>query len=123
MRHRAGNWRPCQQVWAKEKDLCLLILSNKHNLSQNNVGIRVISEEFWPEYKIHTLHLPCPFPPPPLAADSERSCVERVIFLEKVGVPRNRDTDVENKRTPRGEGKGGMNWDIGIDIYTLICIK
>ena len=20
-------------------------------------------------------------------------------------------------------GRGGMNWEIGIDIYTLICIK
>ena len=29
--------------------------------------------------------------------------------------------------TPRGESGGGrvggMNWEIGIDIYTLICIK
>ena len=33
--------------------------------------------------------------------------------------------------TPRGKrrvgvsggGGGGMNWEIGIDIYTLICIK
>ena len=23
----------------------------------------------------------------------------------------------------RGGGGGGMNWDIGIDMYTLICIK
>ena len=22
-----------------------------------------------------------------------------------------------------GVGGGGMNWEIGIDIYTLICIK
>ena len=22
-----------------------------------------------------------------------------------------------------GSGSGGMNWEIGIDIYTLICIK
>ena len=22
-----------------------------------------------------------------------------------------------------GGGSGGMNWEIGIDIYTLICIK
>ena len=41
---------------------------------------------------------------------------------------RNRDTDVESKRidTKRGKwgsGGGGMNWEIGIDIYTLICIK
>ena len=43
---------------------------------------------------------------------------------------RNRDTDVENKRmdtkwgeTGGSDGGGGMNWEIGIDIYTLICIK
>ena len=24
---------------------------------------------------------------------------------------------------PSGEEKGGMNWEIGIDIYTLLCIK
>ena len=23
----------------------------------------------------------------------------------------------------RGVGGGGMNWEIGIDMYTLICIK
>ena len=23
----------------------------------------------------------------------------------------------------RGGGGGGMNWEIGVDIYTLICIK
>ena len=41
-----------------------------------------------------------------------------------------RDTDVENFWTPSGAsgggvggGAGGMNWEIGIDIYTLICIK
>ena len=38
-------------------------------------------------------------------------------------------TDVENKRMDtKGEkwqgwgGGGGMNWEIGIDMYTLICI-
>ena len=42
---------------------------------------------------------------------------------------RNRDTDVENKRMETKGGKqewggvGGMNWEIGIDTYTLICIK
>ena len=42
---------------------------------------------------------------------------------------RNRDIDVENKCVDTKEGKrgwggeGGMNWEIGIDIYTLICIK
>ena len=44
---------------------------------------------------------------------------------------RNRDTDVENKRMDTkgrkwlagGGGGGGMNWEIGIDMYTLIYIK
>ena len=39
---------------------------------------------------------------------------------------RNRDIDVENKCMDTKGGKrgvGGMNWEIGIDIYTLICIK
>ena len=43
---------------------------------------------------------------------------------------RNSDTDVENKRmdTKGGEAWGGgggdgMNWEIGIDMYTLICVK
>ena len=37
------------------------------------------------------------------------------------------ETDVENKCMDTKGGKrrvgGGMNWEIGIDIYTLICIK
>ena len=43
---------------------------------------------------------------------------------------RNRDTDVENKRMDtkggkrrEGVGGGGMNREIRIDLYTLICIK
>ena len=42
---------------------------------------------------------------------------------------RNRDTDVENKCMDTKGGKRGcvcvcvMNWEVGIDIYTLICIK
>ena len=28
-----------------------------------------------------------------------------------------------NVWTPRGERGSGMNWEIGIDIYTPICIK
>ena len=39
---------------------------------------------------------------------------------------RNRDTDVENKHANQGRKGGcggGMNWEIGTDIYTLICIK
>ena len=43
---------------------------------------------------------------------------------------RNRDTDVENKHMDtmwgkrQGGGSGGViNWAIGVDIYTLMCIK
>ena len=45
---------------------------------------------------------------------------------------RNWDTDVENKcmdtkggkqRGGGGGGSGGMNWESGIDMYTLMCIK
>ena len=38
---------------------------------------------------------------------------------------RNRDTDTENNRETKE--KGGMNWEIGTDIYrlidTVLCIK
>ena len=41
---------------------------------------------------------------------------------------RNKDTEVENKYMDTkggsgGGGGGGMNWEIGIDMQTLICIK
>ena len=37
---------------------------------------------------------------------------------------RNRDRDVENgDMATRGEEGGGMKWENGIDIYTLLCIK
>ena len=37
---------------------------------------------------------------------------------------RNRVTDVENKLTvTKGEGEEGINWETGIDIYTLLYIK
>ena len=41
---------------------------------------------------------------------------------------RNRDTDVEDKRMVAKGGKprrggGVMNWEIGIDMYSLMCIK
>ena len=37
---------------------------------------------------------------------------------------RNRDTDIENKRMDIKGGKrgGGMNWEIGIDIDTLLIL-
>ena len=34
------------------------------------------------------------------------------------------ETHVENRCVNMGKGKeGGMNWEIGIDIYTLPCVK
>ena len=37
---------------------------------------------------------------------------------------RNRDTDIRNECMDTGEGRGsGMNWEIGIDIYTLPCVR
>ena len=41
---------------------------------------------------------------------------------------RNRVTDVENKRMDTkgesgGGGSGGVNWETGIDRYTLTCMK
>ena len=57
---------------------------------------------------------------------------DNYMFQSKVRFTFNqfkRDTDVENKRMDTKGGKrvvgggGGMNWEIGIDIHTLICIK
>ena len=31
--------------------------------------------------------------------------------------------DTKEGKRGQGCGDGGMNWDIGIDIYTLTCIK
>ena len=37
---------------------------------------------------------------------------------------RNRLTDIENKLVvAKGWGRAGMDGEIGIDMYTLICIK
>ena len=37
---------------------------------------------------------------------------------------RNRDIDVEKGCVYMGEGRGGeMNWEIGIDICALPCVK
>ena len=36
---------------------------------------------------------------------------------------RNRDIDVENKHMEtKRESGGGMNWEIGIDVYTLLIL-
>ena len=31
--------------------------------------------------------------------------------------------DIENKWTPGGGGRAGMNWEIETDFYKLLCIK
>ena len=31
--------------------------------------------------------------------------------------------DTKGGKVAGGWGGGGMNWEIGIDMYTLICIK
>ena len=37
---------------------------------------------------------------------------------------RNRDTEAKNKHMVNKEGRAVvMDWEIGIDIYTLLCIK
>ena len=36
---------------------------------------------------------------------------------------RNRNRDIENKLTLLGEKVGWINWEIGIDIHTLLYIK
>ena len=35
----------------------------------------------------------------------------------------NRDTDAEDKWIDTKGGRGAMNWEIGIDMYTRLCIK
>ena len=30
---------------------------------------------------------------------------------------------MDTKEGKWGRGGGGMNWEIGVDMYTLICIK
>ena len=46
--------------------------------------------------------------------------IQMNLFTEQNGV-----TDVENKLTVTrgGAGGGGINWELGIDIYTLLYMK
>ena len=49
----------------------------------------------------------------------EKKMVKMILF-----VSRNRDIDTKNKCIDTKEEAGcGMNWEIRIDIYTLLCIK
>ena len=36
---------------------------------------------------------------------------------------RNRDADIENRYVDKAGQRGGMNWEIETDIYTLQCVK
>ena len=51
--------------------------------------------------------------------ESEKIGIDDLIYKAEI------ETDVENKSMDnKGErGGGGMNWEIGIDRYTLICTK
>ena len=47
-----------------------------------------------------------------------KKMVQMNFFLQN----RSRDTEAENKQVME-ERDGGINWEIEIDIYTLLCIK
>ena len=53
--------------------------------------------------------------------ESEKIGIDDLIYKAKTEA----QTQRTNVRIPRGKGRGGMNWQIGIDIYTLLilCIK
>ena len=53
----------------------------------------------------------------PLYVESKQDTGELIYKIEKT------DTDIENKHMDTKRGRGGMNWEIEIDIYTLLCIK
>ena len=49
----------------------------------------------------------------------------RCIVHMNLSAKQNRDTEVENKcmNTKEQEKSDRMNWDIGINIYTILCTK
>ena len=50
--------------------------------------------------------------------DLEKWC--RWTYLQR----KNKNTDVENKHMDTKRGiRSGMNWEIGMDIHTLLCVK
>ena len=53
-----------------------------------------------------------------------KNCADELVCRAEVETQMWR-TNMWTPRGDRGEGGGGggMNWEIGIDIYTLICIK
>ena len=62
-------------------------------------------------------------------SEGKKQVLHNIAYLEKWDrwtylQSRNRDPYVENKSMDtKGERGRGMNWEIGIDIYTLLCIK
>ena len=53
---------------------------------------------------------------------TQKNGTDELVFRAEI----KRQMQRTNVWTPRGEsggGGGGMNWAIGIDMYTLMCIK
>ena len=52
-----------------------------------------------------------------------KKCILRTYHVIKIGTRLQmcKGTDIEN--TKWGRHRGWMKWEIGIDIYTLLCIK
>ena len=56
--------------------------------------------------------------------ESKKNGTSELIYNKIQTQNRNRLTDVANKLlVTRGQGWGEINWNPGVDIYTLICIK
>ena len=51
----------------------------------------------------------------------QKNGIDDLICKAEIGTK----TQRTNVQTPRGKREGGMNWEIGIDIYTLLilCMK
>ena len=56
--------------------------------------------------------------------ESKKNGTSELIYNKIQTQNRNRLTDVANKLlVTRGQGWEEINWNPGVDIYTLICIK
>ena len=54
---------------------------------------------------------------------SDGRCMELMAFSGLLKAQKNY-SNIENKHMDtKGESRGGINWEIGIDIYTLSCVK
>ena len=52
----------------------------------------------------------------------QKNSIDELVCKAEIETQMQR-TNVWTPREESGGGVGGMNWDIGIDISTLICIK